>query len=81
MNATHVSCPMAFDTTKYFVIPVSSVILAAWLLLNCLALFALLFHIKKCIVLSVYVLNKVLADLLEILVLLFWISYNYHKHH
>lgn len=41
MNATHVSCPMAFDTTKYFVIPASTVILAAWLLLNCLALFCL----------------------------------------
>lgn len=71
---------MAFNTTKYFLIPVYSVVLGAGLPLNCLAMWVLVSQIKKSIVLSVYMLNLVVADLLQILMLPFWIYYSYLDH-
>ncbi|XP_062984857.1 G-protein coupled receptor 4-like [Elgaria multicarinata webbii] len=81
MNTINITCPMAFNTTKYFTIPMYSLALAAGLPLNCLALLALVSHIQKSIVLSVYVLNVVLANILQSLMLPFWINYSYHNHH
>lgn len=72
---------MAFNTTKYFLIPVYSVVLGAGLPLNCLALWVLVSQINKSIILSVYMLNLVVADLLQILMLPFWIYYSYRDHH
>ncbi|XP_054842646.1 G-protein coupled receptor 4-like [Eublepharis macularius] len=81
MNTSYIPCPMAFNTTKYFIIPVFSIVLTAGLPLNFLALLALVSQIKSSIVLSVYILNLVLASLLQTLTLPFWIAYTYHDHH
>uniref|UniRef100_A0A452HJ83 G-protein coupled receptors family 1 profile domain-containing protein n=1 Tax=Gopherus agassizii TaxID=38772 RepID=A0A452HJ83_9SAUR len=75
VNIMALPCPMAFNTTKYFLIPVYSVVLGAGLPLNCLALWTLVSQINKSIVLSVYMLNLVVADLLQTLMLPFWIYY------
>ncbi|XP_053265096.1 G-protein coupled receptor 4-like [Podarcis raffonei] len=81
MNATHSTCPVALNTTKYFTIPMYSVALTVGLPLNCLALWAVITHIRKSIVLSVYVLNVVLANLLQSILLPFWIAYSSRNHH
>nr|XP_056705024.1 probable G-protein coupled receptor 132 [Euleptes europaea] len=80
MNTSNVPCPMTFNTTKYFAVPLYSIVLTAGLPLNILSLFALASQIKRSVVLSVYVLNLVLASLLQTLTLPFWIAYIYHDH-
>ncbi|XP_074825559.1 G-protein coupled receptor 4-like [Natator depressus] len=80
VNTMASPCPMAFNTTKYFLIPVYSVVVGAGLPLNCLALWTLVSQINRSIVLSVYMLNLVVADLLQTLTLPFWIYYSYWDH-
>ncbi|XP_053117303.1 G-protein coupled receptor 4-like [Hemicordylus capensis] len=72
---------MPFNVTKYFKIPIYSIVVAAGLPLNCLALWALVHQIKRSVVLSVYIMNLLLANVLQILTLPFWMYYSYHNHH
>ncbi|XP_019342600.2 probable G-protein coupled receptor 132 [Alligator mississippiensis] len=71
---------MAFNTTKYFLVPIYSVVIGTGLPLNFLALWVLVSQIKKAVVLSVFVMNLVVADLLQTLTLPFWIYYSYQDH-
>lgn len=79
-NTTEICSSMPFGITKYFKIPIYSIVVAAGLPLNCLALWVLIFQIKRSVVLSVYILNLVLANLLQTLTLPFWMYYSYHDH-
>ncbi|XP_038225160.1 probable G-protein coupled receptor 132 [Dermochelys coriacea] len=80
LNTMASPCPTAFNTTQYFLIPVYSVVVGAGLPLNCLALWILVSQINKSIILSVYMLNLGVADLLQTLMLPFWIYYSYWDH-
>lgn len=80
MNASRPFCPLSFNTTKYFIIPIYSIVLTIGLPLNCLALSVLVPQIKRSVILSVYVLNLVLANILQIITLPFWINDSYHDH-
>ncbi|XP_042330336.1 G-protein coupled receptor 4-like [Sceloporus undulatus] len=80
-NTTSICQLMPFNTTKSFKIPVYSIVLAAGLPLNCLALWALIYQMKKSVTISVYITNLVLADLLQILTLPFWMYYSYQGHY
>ncbi|XP_061446499.1 G-protein coupled receptor 4-like [Rhineura floridana] len=79
MNAT-ICHSLPFNTTKYFTLPVYSVVLAVGLPLNSLALWALIYQMKRSIILSVYIMNLVLANILQTLTLPFWMYYSYHNH-
>ncbi|XP_006035104.2 probable G-protein coupled receptor 132 [Alligator sinensis] len=79
-TADNCSCPMAFNTTKYFLIPIYSVVIGTGLPLNFLAFWVLVSQIKKAVVLSVFVMNLVVADLLQTLTLPFWIYYSHQDH-
>ncbi|XP_060638977.2 G-protein coupled receptor 4-like [Anolis sagrei] len=81
MDNTTLLCQPVFNTTKYFKIPVYSIVVATGLPLNCLALYALIRQMKKSVILSVYITNLVLANLLQILTLPFWIYSSYQDHH
>ncbi|XP_066486647.1 G-protein coupled receptor 4-like [Tiliqua scincoides] len=80
INTTDMCSSVPFNITKYFKIPIYSIVVAAGLPLNCLALWVLIFQIKRSITLSVYILNLVLANLLQTLTLPFWMYYSYHDH-
>uniref|UniRef100_H9G7A0 G-protein coupled receptors family 1 profile domain-containing protein n=1 Tax=Anolis carolinensis TaxID=28377 RepID=H9G7A0_ANOCA len=80
-NNTLLCQPVLFNTTKYFKIPLYSIVVATGLPLNCLALYALIHQMKKSVILSVYITNLVLANLLQILTLPFWIYHSYQDHH
>lgn len=72
---------MAYNTTKYFKIPVYCLVVATGLPLNCLALWALISQMKRSVILSVYVLNLILANLLQVSMLPFWIYFSCNDHH
>ncbi|XP_048373705.1 G-protein coupled receptor 4-like [Sphaerodactylus townsendi] len=74
------TCPMAYSSTKYYKIPVYCLVVVVGLPLNCLALWALIYQMKKAVILSVYVLNLILANLLQILTLPFWIYFSSNDH-
>ncbi|XP_054850334.1 ovarian cancer G-protein coupled receptor 1-like [Eublepharis macularius] len=81
MAGNNSSCYMAYTATKYFKIPVYCLVVAAGLPLNCLALWALISQMKRSVILSVYVLNLILANLLQISMLPFWIYFSYNDHY
>ncbi|XP_039183746.1 ovarian cancer G-protein coupled receptor 1-like [Crotalus tigris] len=68
------------NATKTFKIPVYSIILVFGLPLNILAFWALIYQLKKSVVLSVYIMNLVVAHLLQILTLPFWMYYSLNNH-
>nr|XP_034990138.1 ovarian cancer G-protein coupled receptor 1-like [Zootoca vivipara] len=75
------SChPLPVNITKYFQIPIYSVVLVVGLPLNSLALWALSHQMKRSVTLSVYIANLVLANILQTLTLPLWIYYSYHDH-
>ncbi|KAJ7313083.1 hypothetical protein JRQ81_004351 [Phrynocephalus forsythii] len=81
MNTTTSICPsMPYNVTKYFKLPVYSVVLVAGFPLSLLALFALVRQMKRSVVLSVYILSLVVANLLQIVTLPFWMYHSYHDH-
>lgn len=82
MNSTqNNSCPSpAYSTTKYFKIPLYSIVLAVGLPLTCLALWVLVTQLKRSVILSVYILNLLLANFLQILMLPFGMFYSYSNH-
>ncbi|XP_077171412.1 G-protein coupled receptor 4-like [Paroedura picta] len=80
MTVNNSSCLMAYTSTKYFKTPVYCVVVGTGLPLNCLALWALISQMKRSVILSVYVLNLILANLLQILMLPFWIYFSYNNH-
>nr|XP_056720064.1 G-protein coupled receptor 4-like [Euleptes europaea] len=80
MTGNLTSCSIAYATTKYFKIPVYCLVVAGGLPLNCLALWALISQMKRSVVLSVYVLNLILANLLQISTLPFWIYFSSNDH-
>ncbi|XP_015275917.1 PREDICTED: G-protein coupled receptor 4-like [Gekko japonicus] len=80
MTVNNGSCPIAYNTTKYFKIPVYCLVVAAGLPLNCLALWALISQMKRSVVLSVYILNLISANLLQISMLPFWIYLSCNNH-
>ncbi|XP_058038389.1 G-protein coupled receptor 4-like [Ahaetulla prasina] len=71
---------MPVNATKTFKIPMYSVILVLGLPLNILALWALIYQLKKSVVLSVYIMNLVVAHLLQILTLPFGMYYSQNNH-
>lgn len=75
------SCPMAYNTTKYYKIPVYCLVVATGLPLNCLALWALISQMKRSVILSVYVFNLILANLLQTSMLPFWIYFSGNNHY
>lgn len=79
-NTTDPCCSMPYSITKYFKIPIYTLVVAAGLPLNCLAFWVLVLQIKRSVVLAVYILNLVLANLLQTLTLPFWMDYSYHHH-
>ncbi|XP_026548422.1 ovarian cancer G-protein coupled receptor 1-like [Notechis scutatus] len=80
-NSSNSECPfMPLNATKIFKIPMYSVILAFGLPLNILAFGALIYQLKKSVVLSVYIMNLVVAHLLQILTLPFWMHYSHNNH-
>ncbi|XP_062993165.1 G-protein coupled receptor 4-like [Elgaria multicarinata webbii] len=81
MNNTTDFCPVSLNATKFFRIPVYTVVLVAGLPLNCLALWALVYQMKRSVVLSVYITNLMLANLLQILMLPFGIYSSSQNHH
>ncbi|XP_032092390.1 G-protein coupled receptor 4-like [Thamnophis elegans] len=68
------------DAIKTFKIPIYSIILAFGLPLNLLAFWSLIYQLKKSVVLSVYIMNLVMAHLLQILTLPFWMYYSHNNH-
>uniref|UniRef100_A0A670ZEE7 G-protein coupled receptors family 1 profile domain-containing protein n=1 Tax=Pseudonaja textilis TaxID=8673 RepID=A0A670ZEE7_PSETE len=81
MDNSSNECPfMPLNATKIFKIPMYSVILAFGLPLNILAFGALIYQLKKSVVLSVYIMNLVVAHLLQILTLPFWMHYSHNNH-
>uniref|UniRef100_A0A8B9SG21 G-protein coupled receptors family 1 profile domain-containing protein n=1 Tax=Apteryx owenii TaxID=8824 RepID=A0A8B9SG21_APTOW len=68
-----------FNTTKYFLVPVYGLALAAGLPLNGLALWALLSQANTSVLVA-YLLNVVAANLLQLLTLPFWIHYSRQDH-
>uniref|UniRef100_A0A8D0BCN3 G-protein coupled receptors family 1 profile domain-containing protein n=1 Tax=Salvator merianae TaxID=96440 RepID=A0A8D0BCN3_SALMN len=80
MNNTDSICPADLNITKYFKIPVYCVVMLTGLPLNALALWVLHRQLKKSAILSIYITNLVLANLLQTLTLPFWIYYSYHNH-
>ncbi|XP_025976919.2 G-protein coupled receptor 4-like [Dromaius novaehollandiae] len=68
-----------FNATKYFLVPIYSLVLVAGLPLNGLALWALLSQTSTS-VLFTYMLNVVAANLLQLLTLPFWIHYSRQDH-
>ncbi|XP_034260404.2 G-protein coupled receptor 4-like [Pantherophis guttatus] len=80
-NSSDDECPfMPLNATKTFKIPMYSVIVAFGLPLNILAFWALIYQLKKSVVLSVYIMNLVVAHLLQILTLPFWMYYSHNNH-
>lgn len=82
MNNSSVNeCPkMPLGAIKTFKIPIYSIILAFGLPLNLLAFWSLIYQLKKSMVLSVYIMNLVMAHFLQILTLPFWMYYSYNDH-
>ncbi|XP_060110715.1 ovarian cancer G-protein coupled receptor 1-like [Heteronotia binoei] len=80
MTLNNLSCPLAYNTTKYFKTPAYCLVIAAGLPLNCLAFWALISQMKRSVVLSVYILNLTLANLLQISTLPFWIYFSCNDH-
>ncbi|XP_062454758.1 G-protein coupled receptor 4-like [Rhea pennata] len=68
-----------FNSTKHFLLPIYSLVLGAGLPLNGLALWALLSQTSTS-VLFTYMLNVVVANLLQLLTLPFWIDYSRQDH-
>nr|XP_020665169.1 G-protein coupled receptor 4-like [Pogona vitticeps]XP_020665170.1 G-protein coupled receptor 4-like [Pogona vitticeps] len=79
-NTTHACQSMPYSTTKYFKLPVYTVVLLVGFPLSILALCALVRQMKRSVVLSVYIISLVLANLLQILTLPFWMYHSYHDH-
>lgn len=71
---------MPLNATKSFKIPMYSIILVFGLPLNILAFWALIYQLKKSVVLSVYIMNLVVAHLFQILTLPFWMYYSLNNH-
>uniref|UniRef100_A0A8D2LGG3 G-protein coupled receptors family 1 profile domain-containing protein n=1 Tax=Varanus komodoensis TaxID=61221 RepID=A0A8D2LGG3_VARKO len=70
-------CVVPLNTIKYFKIPVYTLVLLAGLPLNCFAFWAVVSQLKRSVLLSVYVMNLLLANLLQILTLPFWMYHSY----
>ncbi|XP_068777935.1 G-protein coupled receptor 4-like [Struthio camelus] len=68
-----------FNATKYFLVPIYSLVLVAGLPLNALAFWALLCQANAS-ALSAYLLNAMAANLLQLLTLPFWIHYSQRDH-
>ncbi|XP_070583718.1 G-protein coupled receptor 4-like [Erythrolamprus reginae] len=80
-SSNNICLSMPRNSTKTFKIPIYSLILAFGLPLNILAFWALIHQLKKSVVLSVYIMNLVVAHLLQILTLPFWMHYSHNDHY
>ncbi|XP_036600054.1 probable G-protein coupled receptor 132 [Trichosurus vulpecula] len=81
MNATNViNCSVDFEISKMMRISVFSLVLSAGLPLNCMAAWVLCFQVRMKSVLSIYMINMVAANVLQIFTIPFWIHYTYLGH-
>ncbi|XP_027712453.1 probable G-protein coupled receptor 132 [Vombatus ursinus] len=81
MNYTDViNCSLDFEISKTMRISVFSLVVSAGLPLNCMAAWVLFFQVRMKNVLSIYMINMVAANLLQIFTIPFWIHYTYLGH-
>ncbi|XP_012402217.2 probable G-protein coupled receptor 132 [Sarcophilus harrisii] len=77
-NMTH--CSVNFEISKTMRLSMFSLVLSAGLPLNCMAAWFLLCQIRTKSILSIYMINMVATNLLQILTIPFWIHYTYLGH-
>ncbi|XP_043848245.1 ovarian cancer G-protein coupled receptor 1-like [Dromiciops gliroides] len=81
MNDTNgTKCSMDFEISKTMRISVFSLVVSLGLPLNCMAAWVLFFQVRMKNVLSIYMINMVAANLLQIFMIPFWIHYTYLGH-